>query len=730
VDGNPHVGIRVLGPLEVDVDGDVLSLGGPRLRALFAHLVATVARPVSVSALVDLLWEFDAPSDADRTVRTYVSRLRKSIAAATTAVRAAELIVTKAPGYLLQVEPELIDAVRFERLVTAGHSSLTAGRPEVALGQLGTALDLWRGGAYEEFHGMPALDAAGRRLEQLRRDAVQDRIDAELATGHGQDLVAELEELTAQQPGNERLWAQLMTALYRAGRQSDALETFRRARLALIEQCGVEPSPVMTAIHQRILAQDSDLLLAGPRTAVEGRPADGGQPVDDIESALAAGTHALHVEGNLTASREHFEIAFRRAERLADTTGMANAALGQSGLWVHEHRAATTTTHMRSRLKHALTAVGDHGSLALRLRVRLAGETDYQTAAHTEILDLVEETRRVGDPVAHAEALSIAHHCVLGPDHGKLRHELALELIGESDRTERRVDRLMGLLWHTIDLFLEADPHAERRLGELENVLAEGEHLAVRFATSAIRVMLAIRSGRFDEAERLALASSELGQRAGDADSLGWYGAQLVAIRWFQGRLTELLPMLDELVHSSTLSTIDNSYFAALAAAAALAGDQHKASSSLARLTGHDLAQVPRSSTWLVSMNGIAEVAWRLGDATTAAKVYALLSPYADLPVMPSLAVACFGSAHQPLGLAALATGHIDRAVHHLRTAVRHNLALTHWPAMVTARTRYGHTLLLRGRSGDAAAGERELADAARDAATLRMSTSMLIGGF
>jgi hypothetical protein len=182
----------------------------------------------------------------------------------------------------------------------------------------------------------------------------------------------------------------------------------------------------------------------------------------------------------------------------------------------------------------------------------------------------------------------------------------------------------------------------------------------------------------------------------GDADAMGWYGAHLVAIRWFQGRLDELLPLLDQLVHSSTLSTIDNSYFAARAAAAALAGDKRKAASSLARLAGADLAKLPRSSTWMVTMNGVAETAYRLGDAETAARAYELLSPFADLPVMASLAVACFGSAHYPLGVAAMAMGAPERAARHLRTAIQHNLALAHWPAVALCEARYAEASALR----------------------------------
>ncbi|MFI9381426.1 BTAD domain-containing putative transcriptional regulator [Kutzneria sp. NPDC052558] len=693
------VDVRVLGSLRVEVDGHPANLGGPRLRALLAALVAAAGRPVPVSALVRLLWDGDAPDDADRTVRTYMSRLRK-------ALLPASLIVTRQPGYLLRVDPEGVDAARFERLAAAGRRELDAGRPDVAAGQLTAALGLWQGEAYEEFAGMAGLDAEARRLAELRHNAVQDRIDAELATGHGQDLIAELTALTTDHPTNERLWGQLMTALYRAGRQADALDVFRRARLVLVDRSGVEPSPALAAVHRRILAHDTGLLT----------PA-----ADPLRAALAAGDEALQIDGDLLAGRRQFEIAHGLAAQAGDATAMARAALGLSGLWVHEHRPATGKAQLHARLAQALVAVDPQSSEALRLRVRLTGENDYQAAEHAGILALLDDTRRAEDRIVHAEALSIAHHCVLGPDHVALRQALSWELIGESDRTRRRGDRLMGLLWHTVDQFLAGNPHAERLLDELEQELAGRDHLAVGFAASAMRVMLTIRAGRFDEAEEQAKACAELGQVAGDADAIGWYGAQLMAIRWFQGRLPELLPLLDELVSSSTLSTNDNSYFAALAVAAATAGDQRKAAGSLARLVGHDLARLSRSSTWLVSMSGIAETAYLLDDAATAGRVHDLLAPYGHLPAMASLAVACFGSTSRALGVAAMAMGDLDRAVGHLNSAVQHNLALGHWPAVVMSRTRHAQALAARGGPGDDAAAAQELATAARDAAALGM---------
>jgi DNA-binding SARP family transcriptional activator len=711
-----------LGPLEVEVEGNLVDLGGPRLRALLALLVAAPGRPVSVSALVEGLWGQRAPQDADRTVRTYMSRLRKALLPASVAP-ATDVIMTRPPGYVLLPDPETIDAVRFERLAASGRQALEAGMLRVAEQRLVEALGLWRGAAYDEFTAVGALTAEAMRLEQLRRNAVEDRIDVDLAAGQGRRLIAELEGLTSLYPGNERLWGQLMRALYRAGRQTDALETFRRARLLLVAQCGVEPSPVLTAIHQQILAQDRSLLA--PHDVAMTAPGGGCEPAPETRPALAAAAHALLVDGDLTVSRQRFEMAYRLAEQSGDCHGLALALLGLCGLWVHENRTATAENQLRSRLRQALASLDQESSLALRLRIRLAGEADYKATEHGRIIAMLDEARLVDDPIALAEALSIAHHCVLGPDHGTLRQSLAIELIGESSRTGRRIDRLMGLFWHTVDLFLGADPHAERRLGELEEALAEGNHLAVGFVVNAIRVMQTIRSGRFDEAETQAQACAELGHAAGDIDAIGWYGAQLVAIRWFQGRLAELLPMLHELAYSSTLSGIDNSYFAALAMAAAEAGDRRTAASSLARLVGRDLADLPRSSTWLATMNGVVETAAFLGDAQTAARAYELLSPFADLPMMASLGIACFGSTHHALGVAAMATGDVDRAVHHLHRAIQHNLALGHWPAVVRSRARYAEALAARGKPEDMVAARYEAASAVEEAKALGIPSTV-----
>ncbi|WP_432976469.1 hypothetical protein [Dactylosporangium sp. CA-233914] len=405
----------------------------------------------------------------------------------------------------------------------------------------------------------------------------------------------------------------------------------------------------------------------------------------DIEP-IAAGLRALHDHGDLRTARACFDAAFVRAEAAGDVNAMAEAALGFAGVWVHEHRVGASAAVLEQRLVQVLGLVDPDGSFAVRLRARLAAERDYRDGSSDAVLAALEEARGHGDPVAHAEALSLAHHCVLGPEQRVLRREIAVELLGVSSRTHRRGDLLMGLLWRTSDLLLDGDRHAERRLAELRGMLADTPHLAVGYVVDAIDVMREIRAGRFAEAEAAAKRAFEHGERAGDADATGWYGAHLVAIRWYQGRLQELRPMLEQLVHWPTLSVVDNAYFAVHAVAAAEAGDLRTAAGALARLRGPALKELPRSGSWLVTMHGIVEAARLLGDADLAAEAYELLRPHAERPAMVSLGIACFGSVHHALGVAAHTSGRRDLAVQHLTRAIAHNRALGHWPAAEESR--------------------------------------------
>jgi hypothetical protein len=442
---------------------------------------------------------------------------------------------------------------------------------------------------------------------------------------------------------------------------------------------------------------------------------------DELGLALAHGDRLLGEDGDLRSSRHYFERTYQLAEPAGDVRAAARAALGLAGLWVSESRTAADAAHREERLRHVLPLLPADSVLARRVRVRLAAEADYLCGENAAIRPLLDELGPDADPVLLAEALSLAHHCLLGPDHVGLREELAARLIRTSFRSGRRGDLLMGLLWQTVDCFTAGDPHAERRLSELRAQLRQRAHLAVGFVVSAIDVMLAIRAGQLDQAEALAETCAKSGVAAGDIDSEWWPAAQLVTIRWYQGRLGELLPVLRDRAQSPVLSAVDNSALAALAVAAAVTGDDRTAVSSLATLCGSDLGGLARSSSWLVTMNGIVQAAYLLGQADVAEQAYALLRPYASLPMVGSLGVTCFGSTEQALGVAALTVGRLDQAVCHLRAAVQHNLALAHWPAVLASRHRLARAYLLRGAPGDTAAARRELDAVAGEGASLRL---------
>ncbi|HEX6583188.1 MAG TPA: BTAD domain-containing putative transcriptional regulator [Thermoleophilaceae bacterium] len=241
---------RLLGPLDA-VDGDApLALGSRKPRALLARLLLDANRTVSVDRLVDDLWGEDTPDSAAKMVQIYVSQLRK--------VLPANVLRTQAPGYLVEVEPEALDLSRFARMRGEGRAALEAGDAAAAAALLTDALDLWRGPALAEFSEPFAL-VEGAHLEELRLGCLEDRIEADLAGARHRDVVGELESLAARHPLRERLHRQLILALYRAGRQAEALAAYERFRRTLDDQLGIEPSAGLKELQLGMLNQDPSL---------------------------------------------------------------------------------------------------------------------------------------------------------------------------------------------------------------------------------------------------------------------------------------------------------------------------------------------------------------------------------------------------------------------------------------------------------------------------------------
>ena len=244
---------RILGRLEVVDNGQPVSLGAAKQRALLAILLLSRRTTVSIDRLVELLWGDDPPPTATKTIQVYVSRLRKALGDG--------ILETRTPGYVLKIDPAAVDLDRFQMLAEDGRAALRSDQAERAAELLGAAIELWRGPPLEEFAYEPFAPTEIARLEKSRLAAIEDRIEAELQLGLGCELVAGLEQLVAEHPLRERLIGALMLALYRAGRQSEALAAYRSARERLVDQLGLEPGPELRELERRILVHDPTLAV-------------------------------------------------------------------------------------------------------------------------------------------------------------------------------------------------------------------------------------------------------------------------------------------------------------------------------------------------------------------------------------------------------------------------------------------------------------------------------------
>ena len=250
----------ILGTLEVVGDDGVVELGATKERLVLGLLLAAANTIVSVERLADEVWGSEPPESAVASLRVYVSRLRKALGEA-------DRIVTRPTGYSIRVDPDECDAFQFEALLDRGREELASGRAVDASATLRSALALWRGDALTDVCDLPLARAEAVRLEEARLEAVEARIEAELACGRHSALVGELEALVGSHPLREQLWAFRMVALYRSGRQADALRAYQELRRTLADELGIDPSPALRELEGQILRQE----LAGPEPVPAGR---------------------------------------------------------------------------------------------------------------------------------------------------------------------------------------------------------------------------------------------------------------------------------------------------------------------------------------------------------------------------------------------------------------------------------------------------------------------------
>ena len=322
--------LRVLGPLEA-IDGTTpLPLGGRKPRALLARLALDANRTVAVQRLIDDLWGDAVPDSAAKMVQIYVSQLRK--------VLPDGILHTRAPGYLIELEPDAVDATRFAALRAEGRAALGAGDAETASLRLSEALALWRGPALAEF-SEPFAGTEAAHLEEMRLVCLEERIEADVARGLHADVVGELEALVARHPLRESLHRQLTLALYRTGRQAEALAAYERYRHQLDEELGIEPSAVLKALQRQILNQDPRLdadTPAPPRARAPRRELFVGRAgeLERLEAALEVAGTTLFVAGpaGIGKTRLTAELAERASAR--GTTVLAGRCIQLVGTGV------------------------------------------------------------------------------------------------------------------------------------------------------------------------------------------------------------------------------------------------------------------------------------------------------------------------------------------------------------------------------------------------------------
>lgn len=333
---------RILGPFEVCENGQSLPVGSGKQRALLVLLLLNGGEIVSRDRLIDALWGESPPASAPNSVHIYVSQLRKVLGDA--------CLVTRGHGYVLVLEPGQLDLDRFERMLDEGRKLLARGDAEGAGEGLRAALALWRGAPLVDFATEPFAQREIARLEELRLAALEARIEADLTLGRHTELIGELDALTAANPLHERFWAQLMLALYRSGRQSEALGAYQKARRALLEQVGLAPGPELQRLEKAILAHEPSLQLD-----------------ERVTRASATSRERISTRADV-AARRLFPTPLRSRRLLAGTLALVGVAAGTSAAVI---LTRGTSPAVLSAISPDSIAIVDPGRNALVGEIRL-----------------------------------------------------------------------------------------------------------------------------------------------------------------------------------------------------------------------------------------------------------------------------------------------------------------------------------------------------------------------
>ena len=416
---------RILGPLEVSDETGPVMLGGPRQRGLLAILVLDAGRVVPTDRLIDLLWGEEAPKTATASLQNSIGRLRKALGS--------DVLTTRSPGYVLDVAADQLDARRFEQALRDSRRLPAEERRE----SLQAALALWRGPALVEFAFDDFAQAEIRRLEELRLVATGERIDADLELGRHGDVIGELEGLVGEHPLRETFRRQLMLALYRAGRQAEALEVYQDARARFIEELGIEPGPELKRLQSEILRHEAGLAGSGAPVLTD----EEGEIVKALLAGRVVPVIGLDGAGDLA---EHlakaFEVPNDRPVDLARVSQYVATMQGSGPLYDELHsrfEAAVEPGPLQRFLARLPALLREHGAphqLIVTTNYDLALERAFEDAG--EELDIVayvatgahrgrfwhrppgEAPRPIDVPNTYATELSLERRTILLKLHG------------------------------------------------------------------------------------------------------------------------------------------------------------------------------------------------------------------------------------------------------------------------------------------------------------------------
>ena len=297
------VEFRALGGVRVSDSGRDLNVGGPQQRRLLAMLLVHRNAVVSVDRLIDTVFAGEPSPAAATTLRSYIARMRRVV----DANGSPPMVVTEAPGYVLKVADDAFDVARFEARVGEGRTLLSGEDPAGAALALREALALFRGDAYAEFDDEDFARAEAQRLSELRLVAHELLFEAEPASGRASEVIPELEAIAGEHPLRERFTAQLMTALYRSGRQADALRRYQEHRAVLIEELGLDPTPALRELEEQILGHDPDLLAASDGQVLRGYRL--GERLGTGRDGTVFAAHQRGVDRDLVVRMFHPEVA-------------------------------------------------------------------------------------------------------------------------------------------------------------------------------------------------------------------------------------------------------------------------------------------------------------------------------------------------------------------------------------------------------------------------------------